>query len=197
MSTEKGSSLFLIMEGGLHSLDYMHRNGVYPKEVGLRTGIFQDRVPYLTSDTDILVVVKGLTDFTVKGIYSLLKEIRLHEDKLKSVAVMSNVHLGDVPFPYYLYEGDLFYGTVKKVVRGKITSFDTPEKDKKKVKSTRKGKPSVDNLSINAVMERYKIYNQRDILPSLYGTDELELLHTKEDKAYSESIVLVNVFPEN
>lgn len=196
MSTEKESSLFLIMEGGLHSLDYIHRNGVFPKEIGLRTGIFQDRVPYLSDNMDILVVVKGLTDFTVKGVYSLLKELNTHKDQLKSIVVMSNVHLGDIPFPYYLYEGDLFYGEVKRVVKGKVLSLDSTEKDKKKDKSSRKVKSKLDNHVINTVMERYKIYNQRDIRPMLYGTEDLELLHTKEDKTYGENVILVNVFPE-
>ena len=51
--------LIVICEGGVHTVEYLHRNGVYPGAMLIEPGKFQEISPYLTKDDDILLLIKG------------------------------------------------------------------------------------------------------------------------------------------
>ena len=46
--------LIVICEGGVHTVEYLQRNGVFPAAMVLEPKKFQDMSPYLTKDDDIL-----------------------------------------------------------------------------------------------------------------------------------------------
>lgn len=204
---EENTRLVLICEGGAHTVEYFHRNKVYPAVIVMETSKFREMSPYLTKNDEILVVIKGLTDFTMAGIYSLLNDLEEARDRLHDVTIMSNVDLGKISTPYYLYSGDLFYGTVKKVMNGKIYEIDgnaesssTPSKGlklKKKEKASEHKKKEVNTPSINVVISRYKKYNKRDIKFTIYGTNEKEVQSMYEEDEIAKKVVNVNLFPNS
>lgn len=177
--------LVLITEGGGHMVDYMIANGVYPHRVVLAPDKFREIAPYLKSEDEVLVVIKGLTDFTLMEIYALLNDLESFRDKLARITVMSNMDLGKISTPYYLYKGDLFYGTVKEVKNGRVlgevvrlsdeegtvlySKDDKVKADSKRLKTKDMKEKSSDNMSINAVMQRYLLYKRHDKEVKVYG----------------------------
>ena len=116
--------LIVICEGGLHTVEYLQRNGVYPAAMVIEPSKFQDMSPYLSKDDDILLIIKGLTDFTMASVYGLLNKFKEYQEKYKRVTIMTNIPLGNVDFDYYLYEGDIFYGNVQLVSGKKKVDID-------------------------------------------------------------------------
>ena len=117
--------LIVICEGGVHTVEYLQRNGVFPAAMVLEPKKFQDMSPYLTIDDDILLIISGLTDFTMSDIYNLLSQFKEYENRFKRVTILTNIPLGVIPYDYYLYSGDLFYGSVIKVSNNKKYELDS------------------------------------------------------------------------
>ena len=125
-------NLIVISEGGVHTLEYLHRNGVFPHVYVLKPSYFEEVIPYLSENDTILFIINGLTDFTLSEVYNFLNTLKGVKDDVKNIVVMSNIYLGvNFDFDYYLYQGDLFYSKVKEVKGGKIVE----EKDKSKTKN--------------------------------------------------------------
>lgn len=199
--------LVLICEGGAHTVEYFHKNGVYPSAVVFNATKYREMIPYLTENDEVLVLVKGLTDFTLQDIYAMLNDILDTGRKLKSVTVMSNIHLGKIPSPYYLYSGDLFYGEVKKVENNKVMDL-TPEdiyieesEGSNEVEKVSKNKKNVksksmqgDKRSINGVIKRYTKYNKRNTKITIYGSNVREVESTEEVDEIVDKLIKVDLF---
>lgn len=202
--------LILICEGGAHTVEYFHRNKVYPGAVVLTTTKFKEMMPYLSKNDAVLVVIKGLTDFSMAEVYALFDDLDTAKTKLHSITVMTNIELGHVSMPYYLYEGDLFYGRVYEVVKGKKTEIlteqeqlDSKKKGKKVKKSTTKGKNttskenSTQPYANNAVISRYKEYNKRDIKLTIYGNEQRRPELSHDNDVIVSKLINVNLFQDN
>lgn len=171
------SRLVLITEGSVHTVQYFHNNGVYPSVIILDTLKFTRALPYMSKDDDILLVIQGLTDFTLAEIYALLREFDNNKETVKNITIMSNVYLGVIPYTYYLYEGDLFYGKIKKVENGKIKAIEEVEDTvlvdgKKKNKRDKKElEIKAENLKNNSVISAFKKYNYKKVKFIIYDKD--------------------------
>ena len=56
-------------------IEYFHHNGVFPAAAILSPMKFKQVAPYLTKDDEILIVIKGLTDFKLSEVYQLFKDL--------------------------------------------------------------------------------------------------------------------------
>lgn len=197
--------MVLICEGDAHTVEYFHANGVYPSSIVFEATRFREMAPYLTPEDDVLVLIKGLTDFTLAEVYVLLHDLEENRDKLKAVTVMSNIDLGKISTHYYLYTGDLFYGEVKEVRNGRLheveisdddeeTLNDKSKKSSKRGKSSRNKSKTTENISINAVISRYKKYDKRDVKFTIYGKIERKVEPNFESETLANSIVIVDMF---
>lgn len=203
---ENDRRLILICEGDAHTVEYFHKNGVYPGAVVFSPTKFKEMMPYLSSTDDVLVVIKGLTDFTLGEVYALFEDLADAEDKLFDVTIVSNVDLGVTSLPYYFYEGDLFYGAFKKVKMGKYSNYivDTTieeTKTNKKEKKVKKPKPNekpVHTNMINPVIARYKLYKRSSNKLVIYGSESSNKGVTPNisDEFLKDKIVFVDAFAD-
>jgi hypothetical protein len=196
--------LILITEGAAHTVEYFHKHKVYPNSVVFEATKYREMSPYLTKDDEVLVVIKGLTDFTMSEIYALLNDLEESEEKLRSVTVLSNVDLGKISSSYYLYSGDLFYGTVKEVINGKVYDIvpasDEESKDTKKGKKSKKDKQAtqtekpVEVMSVNSVLLPYKQYNKKDVQFKVYGSNKKIALPSHALDNLTSKLVNIDLF---
>lgn len=203
---EQKTRLILICEGGAHTVQYFHNNRVFPEAVVLTATKFREMMPYLTDKDDILVVIHGLTDFSLAEIYALLGDLRESSSKLNKVTVMSDIDLGRVDMPYYIYVGDLFYGQVFEVINGKMTAVLTDKE--KRLLDNRKKKPrsdvvyselnknQVNNSIINAVISRYKKYSSldKDKRFLIYGSQQRDQVQNYELDSLTDKLINVDLF---
>lgn len=161
--------LIVICEGGEHTVEYLNRNGIYPDMMMFNTVYFRRMLPYLQENDEILIVIKGLTDFNLTDIYTLVSDIREMTNRVKSVRILSNIRLGAVNFSYYLYTGDLFYGTVQEVVNGKLQ--DIQDSTDKKVKKGKKASVEPTTVKRNRVISQYALYNDKNTKYTVYGEE--------------------------
>lgn len=194
--------LMVICDGGAHTVEYLHKNGVFPSAIMIDTKKFQEVSPYLTKNHDILLIISSLTDFTMSEIYGLLAKFDENKEKFKRVTILSNVPLGAISYEYYLYSGDLFYGIVKKVVNKKIYDLD----DNGNVIEDKKGLFNKNKVvqTRNPIMFQFKKYNDRKVRILVYGiTEPVEKKELREqelkkaelkDLEYVKKIKLVDVF---
>lgn len=183
--TKKFERLVLITEGGVHMIEYLLHNRVVANSIVLDATKFKEILPYLDTSDDVLLIIKGLTDFTMSDIYTLIGSFKQNIDKLGRVTILSNVMLGKIDFDYYLYSGDLFYGNVKKISNGRVVEDDdydtdlTPETKENKLfnffkrnKATDKNENSKDVVRKNAVANAYKVYNSNNVKVQIYSKDK-------------------------
>lgn len=163
--SEVEDRLVVICEGGVHMVEYLHRNEIFPHLVVFRPQYFREMIPYLTEKDEVLVIVKGLTDFSMNDVYTLINDIEELGQSLKSVRLVSDVWLGKIPFKYFLYHGDLCYGKMELIENGNKKEVTI---DNKKIKTKKTNKKEYDNdrntptlVSKNALFLRYSLYNQR------------------------------------
>ena len=193
------TKLTLICEGQVHTTEYMHKNKVFPKTVVFDCSKFKEIAPYLKKEDEILVVIKGATDFSLALIYALLRELEDIRQKVGSITVMSNVDLGVIDTPYYYYEGDLFYGSYKEMLRGKEVISD--EKGKKNLKNILKLKKTakvveetkgVDApLEVNAIMSKFLKYSKPQNVV-IHGVTPKGIISTTDE--YMKNLVEVDLF---
>lgn len=187
--------LIVICEGGVHTVEYLHRNGVYPGAMLIEPGKFQEISPYLTKDDDILLIIKGLTDFTMTSIYGLLAKFDEYKNKFKRVTILTNIPLGAVSYEYYLYTGDLFFGSVKKVVNKKVYDLDVNgnivENQKKFTFNKKK-----DNykLEYNPIMAQFKKYNNKRVRIMIYGKMSMTEPNISTALEYEEKVKVVDLY---
>lgn len=200
--------LIVITEGGAHTIEYLHRNGVYPGAVVLNAYQFKEMLPYLSSTDEVLLIINGLTDFKLSEVYALLRDLEEASDRLSKITIVSNTNLGVVSVDYYLYSGDLFYGVMTPVIGGVLSKSDekTGVDAKSKSKSKRnknKSKESntdentgishVTNL-MNTVMGRYKKYGSNSSKFSIYGSERRSREIDSNQDSYLDKVVSVDLF---
>ena len=188
-------SLIVICEGGLHTVEYLRNYGVYPNALVIEPKKFQEMSPYLTKDDDILLIIKGLTDFTMASIYALLSKFKEYEKKYKRVTILTNVPLGNVTFEYYLYSGDIFYGSVQKVINKKRYDLDSNgnviENSKKSLFSK---KSFAKAEGKNPIMFQFRKYNNKKVNLMIYGKVALNEPIKVEHFDYENQIKLVDLY---
>jgi hypothetical protein len=187
--------LIVICEGGLHTVDYLQKNGVYPAAMVIEPSKFQDMSPYLSGDDDILLIIKGLTDFTMASIYALLNKFKEYQSKYKRVTIMTNIPLGNVDFDYYLYEGDIFYGNVQLVSGKKKMDIDINGNlidNQSKSFFGKKGPAKA--VDFNPVMYQYKKYNNKRVKLMIYGKVAMNDPVVTSQFAYEEKVKVVDLY---
>ena len=186
--------LIVICEGGVHTVEYLPRNGVFPAAMVLEPKKFQDMSPYLTKDDDILLIISGLTDFTMSDIYNLLSKFKEYENRFKRVTILTNIPLGVIPYDYYLYSGDLFYGSVIKVSNNKKYELDSNGNVETQKKSffSKKSEEVVENK--NPITFQFKKYNDRKVKLMIYGKRDKEIVETISHYEYEDKIKVVDLF---
>lgn len=203
--TGKLERLILVAEGGVHTLEYITSNGVIPNKALLDITKFGDILPYIEVCDDILLIINGLTDFTLADIYGFLNICKNNKNKIGRLTVLSNVMLGTIDTEYYFYTGDLFYGGVSRVVRGKIVRDETLEEVSEDTKKSgafsifRKNKSQLqentgDNRSKNTVAFRYKVYNCRNVKVQIYGKEKTSKEESKNARNVSQRVKTINLF---
>lgn len=184
--------LIVICEGGPHTIEYLHRNGVYPNDLLIEPTRFQDISPYLTKSDDILLIIKGLTDFTMTSIYGILAKFDEHKEKFKRVTILSNIPLGAISYDYYLYTGDLFYGNVKKVINKKVYDLDNNGNVIENQKKGLFGKKK-EEQNHNPIMFQFKKYNKR-VKVRVYGKKNESQEIEKPIFEYEKKVKVVDIF---
>ena len=187
--------LIVICEGGLHTVEYLQRNGVYPEAMVIEPSKFQDMSPYLSNDDDILLIIKGLTDFTMASVYGLLNKFKEYQEKYKRVTIMTNIPLGNVDFDYYLYEGDIFYGNVQLVSGKKKVDIDVNGglMDAQKKSLFSKGGP-VKAVNFNPIMYQYRRYNNKRVKLMIYGKVAMNDPVVTSSYDYEEKVKVVDLY---
>ena len=187
--------LIVICEGGLHTVEYLQRNGVYPAAMVIEPSKFQDMSPYLSKDDDILLIIKGLTDFTMASVYGLLNKFKEYQEKYKRVTIMTNIPLGNVDFDYYLYEGDIFYGNVQLVSGKKKVDIDVNGglMDAQKKSLFSKGGP-VKSVNFNPIMYQYRRYNNKRVKLMIYGKVAMNDPVVTSSYDYEEKVKVVDLY---
>ena len=186
--------LIVICEGGVHTVEYLQRNGVFPAAMVLEPKKFQDMSPYLTKDDDILLIISGLTDFTMSDIYNFLSKFKEYDNRFKRVTILTNIPLGVIPYDYYLYSGDLFYGSVIKVSNNKKYELDSNGNVETQKKSffSKKSEEVVENK--NPITFQFKKYNDRKVKLMIYGKRDKEIVETISHYEYEDKIKVVDLF---
>lgn len=182
--------LILICDGGVHTLEYIHKHKIYPGIVIFDINKFQEIVPYLHNEDEILLIIKGLTDFKMSEVYALLKKFQENEDKVKSITILSNITLGVIPYEYYLYEGDLFFGNVKLISGNEEYQID--EKGNI-VESKGMFRRRHKNLTYNPISHKFRKFNDRTIRSVFYG-NKVGQLERKEEDEIIKNIILVDIY---
>lgn len=141
--------LVVLCEGGLHTIAYLVKNGINPHRVCFDVATLRDLLSNLNTNSRILIIIQGLTDFTLVELYELFSYLNLMRHLVKDVTVLSNIELGFIDLDYYIYKGDLVYGALKLV--------GSPEK---RVKNNIK---SGDNFIKNAVMQGFSLYKHKTL----------------------------------
>lgn len=197
--------LVLICEGDAHSVEYFHHNGVFPGAVVFTPSKFKEMMPYLTVTDDVLLVIKGLTDFTLAEVYALIHDLADAEDRLFGVTILSNVDLGVTALPYYFYEGDLFYGQYRRVRMGKYSQYvldkqdeDNLSKKDKKANKARQAEKTRQSNRINPVIERYKLYKRSNNKMVIYGSENKHkgIAPDTSDEFLKNRIAIIDAFAD-
>lgn len=199
-------TLTIITEGGRQMIAYLLANNVKADTFILETVKFQEFLPYTTKDDKILIIVKGLTDFTMVEIYNIVNKILEVEEAKKNLVIMSNIDLGKIQVPYYLYSGDLFYGDVELVDGGKKYKLDSQGQIRKDTESgnifDKIARKQVDEINkhktrINPIMAKFTKFDTKRPLKKgrMYIYDAV----TQPDIPYKEpdefnKIVAVDLF---
>lgn len=195
-------NLILVSEGQVHTIEYMHKNKVYPKTVVFDCTKFKELAPYLSKNDEVLVVINGATDFSLAMIYALLRDLENVEDKVSSIRVMSNVDLGKIDTPYYLYKGDLFYGEVVEIRKGKVVPKEDIEEQQKKgilkgiigKKQKQQGQLSdTKNYEVNEVMQNYLKYN-KNVKLMIHGITKKETKVIKDE--FINKLIEIDLFKQ-
>lgn len=162
------SRLTLICDGGAPFLEYFMANGIYPSYAVFDLESFQMMASYLTAEDDLLIVVHGLTDFTMSGIHTVYGSLMQNKDKFGSLTVLSDLPLS-IDGGYFLYSGDLFYGSVKYVGPDK-KEYAVKDGQPTKTLASKEGKRVSGG---NSVMRRFAVYNNPRIKTTLHGENYL------------------------
>ncbi|HBF1820701.1 TPA: hypothetical protein KNT04_002680 [Clostridioides difficile] len=155
-------NLILLTEDGVVSTAYFIKNNVYPTMVFFNIMDLIERMPYLTQNDHVLILIKGLCDFTKEEINLLCKYFDKIKDNIGSFVILSNIELNISE--YYLYQDDLFYGKIKEVKNRMSYISNKNDKVSKKIMNFIINKKNKDNIDIDKDDIRENIYNINNIL---------------------------------
>ncbi|HBE9444601.1 hypothetical protein [Clostridioides difficile] len=155
-------NLILLTEDGVVSTAYFIKNNVYPTMVFFNIMDLIERMPYLTQNDHVLILIKGLCDFTKEEINLLCKYFDKIKDNIGSFVILSNIELNISE--YYLYQDDLFYGKIKEVKNRMSYISNKNDKVSKKIINFIINKRNKDNIYIDKDDIRENIYNINNIL---------------------------------
>lgn len=182
--------LILVCDGGIHTLEYIHKHKIYPGIVIFDITKFQEIIPYLNKDDEILLIIKGLTDFTMVDIYTLMNRFNENEEKIKGITILSNINLGVIPYKYYFYEGDLFFGEVKLIDNEQEFQLDI---EGNILEDKRKFRKANEKLNYNPIAHKFRKYKDYKVKSVFYGGKKGDLVKPKED-GILKSIILVDLY---
>ncbi|HBG2133312.1 TPA: hypothetical protein KPJ62_003674 [Clostridioides difficile] len=201
-------NLILLTEDGIVSTAYFIKNNVYPTMVFFDIMDLIDRMPYLTQNDHVLIVIKGLCDFTKEEVHLLCKYFDKIKNNIGSFVILSNIEL-DIN-EYYFYQGDLFYGKIKEVknrmsyisnknikVSEKIMKFIINKRNKEKIDMIKED--IEDNIyNINNILKGYLVFNDKvdiDIFEKQNKTIFLDTdIEKEENNKYCSEILKINLF---
>ena len=188
--------LIVVCEGGIHTINYLNNNGLYPGALLVEFSKFQEVAPYLTKDDDILILIAGMTDFTMASLYGLVNRIKQLENKYNRLVLMSNIPLGKIGLPYYLYKKDLFRGSVKYVdIKQKKHFVDSYGRVIEEKKSLFKKNTVQPEKGFNPIMrEMKKEFGNKKTKLMIYGKLAITEPVKTNDKAYSEKVIDVDIY---
>lgn len=206
-------TLTIATEGGRHMIAYLLANGVKADTYVLEPVKLKQFVPYINNNSHLLLIIKGLTDFTIADIYNMIEYIGQGGVPLENVNILSNIDLGDIGISYYFYTGDLFWGDVflvdknkkrhKLTVDGKIAK----ELDKEKTFIDKIAKKEVEREQSkqkkrtrhNPIMHKYTRFTVDRELPKdrMYIYDREKEIETVNEDTLLEHITEVDLFTNN
>ncbi|HBG5344062.1 TPA: hypothetical protein KQG29_001426 [Clostridioides difficile] len=201
-------NLILLTEDGVVSTAYFIKNNVYPTMVFFDIMDLIERMPYLTQNDHILILIKGLCDFTKEEINLLCKYFDKIKDNIGSFVILSNIELNINE--YYLYQDDLFYGKIKEVKNRMSYISNKNDKVSKKIMNFITNKKNKDNIdiakddireniyNINNILKGYLVFNNKkdiDIFEKQNKTIFLDTdIEKEENNKYCSEIFKINLF---
>lgn len=168
--------LVAILEGGKPTLEYLKQNKIIPDQVFYDFSEFEAYSTYFPEDTDILLLIKGMTDYTRVKIYDLIDVIVNLENK-KSFILATNTDIGKLSVDSYFYFDDPIEGPFVQVPAGKTYT-------------------SVAGKRKRGLLTAFVGYNSEDTETTEYG-EEYErnyLPMDSEDEEFVEKVHNVNLF---
>lgn len=168
--------LVAILEGGKPTLEYLKQNDIIPDTVFYDFSEFEEYSMYFPEDTDILLLIKGMTDYTKVKVYDLIDVLNALENK-KSLIIATNVDLGKLSVKSYFYFDDPLDGAFVEVPAGKTY---------KEVMGKRK----------RGLLTGFQGYNPADTETMEYGEQyEREYSEDKnENEEFIDKIFNINLF---
>lgn len=201
-------NLILLTEDGVVSTAYFIKNNVYPTMVFFNIMDLIERMPYLTQNDHVLILIKGLCDFTKEEINLLCKYFDKIKDNIGSFVILSNIELNISE--YYLYQDDLFYGKIKEVKNRMSYISNKNDKVSKKIMNFIINKRNKDNIyidkddireniyNINNILKGYLVFNNKkdiDIFEKQNKTIFLDTdIEKEENNKYCSEIFKINLF---
>lgn len=179
--------LIVICEGGVSTAEYLAQNEVYADVLIFDSTKFKDYLLLLEPDDEVLLIIQGLTDFTMSEIEALMEDFETHKDRVKSMTVLSNIILEGYGGKYYYYIGDFFYGDVEEVENKKINT-------KAELDGEREGS-NKGTARKNAVAWRYKVFNKSNKF-TVYEKEE-KLDSDRKESTDISRILTVDLFSKN
>lgn len=168
--------LVAILEGGRPTLDYLMQNNIIPDQVFYDFSEFKDYSIYFPDDTDLLILIKGMIDYTKVKVYDLIDVIKSIENK-KSVTLATNVDLGVLSVNSHFYFDDPLEGAFVQVPAGKKVE-------------------SVAGKRKRGLLTAFVGYNDKSVVPEEYGLEyQREYLEPDaEECEFVEKIYNVDFF---
>ena len=106
-----------VLADGLQCMRYAEKRGMKPYAVFWRNRRLRDRIPFISDDSALLVIIQGCTTMKDNDVTVLVNSIAA-ENVFADICVYSNVELPALEVPYYLYSGDLFDSETKLILPG-------------------------------------------------------------------------------
>lgn len=189
---KKHNRLFLICEGGYHTLYYLVRHGLTPDRVYFDPLAIKMYIPYIEKEDEVLIVLNGLTDFTLKEVHELMKSLHeLFGEQTNNIKLFSPFRLNGLYYSYYIYNNDLIYSNIKGVVGGKVIPLieDITKNNKNEQNNRTKGVK-------NIVLEPYLTFESVEV-----NTDDIVIVEmplpeveVKRKDNYVDIIRRVNMY---
>lgn len=184
--------LTVVTEGGIHSIEYLNNNLVFPNTVIIHPNKLRSILPFMDENDVIFLIIKGLTDFNMMDVYAMLRDIKDIEQSGVDIYVMSNVPLGNIELPYYEYQGDLFEGTVRRVIKTKQYKLNYKGEEITKETPKEERQEATGNIIAHKMYE----FNNPRVKIGIHGEEEKvdEQVRFYDEKKLLNDIIIVDRF---